>query len=231
VSDELARVERLEPVERTRLAELEAVVDAGLETFVQVGLALREIRDARLYRDTHATFGDYLDERWNMSRSRGYRLIDAAQVAELVSPMGDIPNERQARELVPLLADEAELVKSWRELKAEHGDAVTASGIRAIVQSHLAPELDFEEFLSRARTVAAHIRETLALLEARARDPAALSYVQRLVVIDLIKRNFRAANAVLCDAEDLLPMFLPEHPDVAEDVKALIAQARARLRG
>ena len=40
--------------ERSRLAELEAVVEAGLQTFVDVGLALSEIRDGRLYRKTHA---------------------------------------------------------------------------------------------------------------------------------------------------------------------------------
>lgn len=71
-------------IERARLAQLEAVVERGMQTFVDVGLALAEIRDARLYRETHTTFELYLDERWAMSRAKGYRMIDAAQVAELV---------------------------------------------------------------------------------------------------------------------------------------------------
>ena len=125
------------PAERSRLAELEAVVERGLQTFIEVGLALKEIRDSRLYRETHKTFEGYLDERWSMSRSRGYRLIDGARVAELVSPMGDISNERQARELVPLFEDEAELVDVWRELKAEHGDRVTAEKVRTAVRQRL----------------------------------------------------------------------------------------------
>jgi hypothetical protein len=92
--------------EQGRLAELEAVVERGLQTFVEVRTALMEIRNSRLYRATHPRFEDYLDERWGMSRSRGYRLMDAARVAELVSPIGDIPaNEAQARELVPLLRE------------------------------------------------------------------------------------------------------------------------------
>ena len=94
--------------ERVRLAQLEAVIERGLETFVEVGLALAEIRDGRPYRETHSTFEAYLRERWSMSRSRGYRLIDAAHVAGLVSPNVDIANEGQARELVPLLRDEGE---------------------------------------------------------------------------------------------------------------------------
>jgi len=136
VSD-LVRIEALAPAEQTRLAELEAVVERGMQTFVEVGLALTEIRDARLYRETHGTFETYLAARWGMSRANGYRMIDAAQVAELVSPMGDIQNERQARELVPLLADETAVIEVWRELKAEHGDKVTAEKVRTAVRQRL----------------------------------------------------------------------------------------------
>ena len=124
---------------RSRLAELEAVVERGLETFVEVGRALMEIRDGRLYRETHLSFEAYLDERWSMSRSRGYRLIDAARIGELVSPMGDIPaNERQARELAPLLDDERELVDVWRELRAEYpGADLTADRVKRLVRRRL----------------------------------------------------------------------------------------------
>jgi site-specific DNA-methyltransferase (adenine-specific) len=113
--------QRLQALERSRLAELEQVVERGLDTFMEVGLALREIRDGRLYRETYSTFERYLDERWGMGRAHGYRLIEGARVAELVSPMGDIPNERQARELVPLLrtAGETEFVDVVRRLEAE----------------------------------------------------------------------------------------------------------------
>jgi hypothetical protein len=127
-------------LERTRLAELEQVVDRGLQTFLEVGQALREIRDSRLYREDYSTFEAYLDERWGMSRSRGYRLIDAAAVAELVSPMGDIPNERQARELVPLLDQPDDLVAVVRELRAEYGDRITAEKTRIAVGEHLRRE-------------------------------------------------------------------------------------------
>lgn len=135
---ELARVEVLAPSEQDRLAELEDVVERGVRTFVEVGNALMEIRDARLYRETHATFDEYLDERWNMSRANGYRMIDAARVAELVSPVGDIANERQARELAPLLReDEQAAVEVYRELRAEYGDDVTATRIKRVVHNRI----------------------------------------------------------------------------------------------
>lgn len=82
--------------QQARLATLEAIVERGLDTFVQVGLALAEIRDARLYKQRYGTFEAYCRERWGFSRSRGYRLIRAAELASL-SPTGDIQNERQAR--------------------------------------------------------------------------------------------------------------------------------------
>ncbi|MFA6271403.1 MAG: MT-A70 family methyltransferase [Candidatus Paceibacterota bacterium] len=90
--------------ELTRLAECEAVIERGLKTFVDVGNALLEIRDSRLYRAEFGTFEDYCKERWGMKRAHAYRMIEAAQVVETLSPMGDIlpTSERQARPLTVL---------------------------------------------------------------------------------------------------------------------------------
>ncbi|MEJ7790786.1 MAG: DNA methyltransferase [Gaiellaceae bacterium] len=126
-------------VERTRLVELEAVVKGGLQTFYDVGHALMEIRDARLYRDSHGSFEDYCRERWSMQRAHAYRLIGSAEVMSILSPTGDTPaNERQARELAPLLRDdETAVVDVWRELKAKYGDDVTAERVKRLVAGRL----------------------------------------------------------------------------------------------
>ncbi|MGH2800507.1 MAG: DNA methyltransferase [Thermoleophilaceae bacterium] len=128
-------VRRLSHPERSRLAELESLVERGLQTFVEVGKALMEIRESRLYRETHGTFETYCRERFRLGRAQAYRLIGGASVAELVSPMGDIPNERQARELVPVLRDEGEaaVLEVYRELRQKHGDDVTAERVRRVV--------------------------------------------------------------------------------------------------
>jgi hypothetical protein len=52
---------------QSRLETLERVIESGLRTFVEVGEALMEIRDQRLYQD--ATFEDYCRERWGISQS------------------------------------------------------------------------------------------------------------------------------------------------------------------
>jgi hypothetical protein len=92
-----AQLEILAPSEVSRLAELEAVVDKGVQTFIEVGEALGEIRDKRLYRQTHVRFDDYMRERWAMSGRQGYRLIEAAGVAELVSTVGPTDETRPIR--------------------------------------------------------------------------------------------------------------------------------------
>lgn len=126
----------LEIGEVSRLADLEAVIERGVQTFVEVGQALMEVRDARLYRLSHGTFEDYCRERWGWGRSHTYRLMDGAQVAHLVSPTGDIerPNERQARELVPLMREAPEMVpEAWREANERTGGHVTAVDVREVV--------------------------------------------------------------------------------------------------
>ena len=60
----------LSATETDRLAELEDVVGRGMRTFVEVGAALCEIRDQRLYRVMHATFEGYCRERWGFTASR-----------------------------------------------------------------------------------------------------------------------------------------------------------------
>lgn len=104
------------------LRACEAQIERGRETFIRVGSALTAIRDGRLYRQTHATFEAYCAERWTLSRTQSYRLMDAAAVLGNLSPMGDkasdesavLPgNERQARPLASLPA--AEQRAAWNE--------------------------------------------------------------------------------------------------------------------
>lgn len=66
----------------TRLQELEQVIERGLETFVEVGNALREIRDAKLYKNTYSSFEEYCRVRWDMSRPTAYEYMQAAAYVE-----------------------------------------------------------------------------------------------------------------------------------------------------
>lgn len=160
--------------ESGRLADAEQAIEHALgqirQSFAVVGAQLREIRDARLYRTTHhETFELYLQKRWGFSRSRAYRLIAAAEVAQIVSPLGDT-NERQARELVPLLASEGEaaVVEVVRDLRANGNGRVTAEKLRAAVSERqeadsngkpkpTAERAEHTRAHSSARTIVRHI--------------------------------------------------------------------------
>ncbi len=122
------------------LAELERIIERGFAAFVQVGDALARIRDERLYADTHRTFETYCRERWGFVASRARQLIAAAETVTAVTVNGlTAPaNEAQARELVPLMReDERQAVEVWRELRAEHGERVTAERVREAVGERL----------------------------------------------------------------------------------------------
>jgi phage N-6-adenine-methyltransferase len=105
------------------------VIERGLATFVEVGLALLEIRDSRLYRGTYSTFAAYCRERWGFSDRRARQLVDAAEIGTTVP----IANEAQARALAPLRRDPEAMHKAWTE--AASNGVPTAAKVRAAVSS------------------------------------------------------------------------------------------------
>jgi len=90
-------VETATTVSQLTLQALEQIVERGKDTFIEVGKALAEIHERKLYKETHKTWEAYLKERWNFSRQHAHRILQAKKVAEM-SPMGDKPKtEREAR--------------------------------------------------------------------------------------------------------------------------------------
>lgn len=123
----------LQAGEAAALAEHELAVERGLSTFLDVGRALLAIRDGRLYRADHATFESYCEQRWGMSKRHANRMVQAAEVAEVVGPMGP-GSERQARELAPLLDQPEKLRETWEQVNEQTGGKPTAAAIREAVR-------------------------------------------------------------------------------------------------
>ncbi len=124
---------QLDAAERDRLAELEPVIEKGLAGFVEVGTALLEINDRRLYRETHSTFQDYVSEKWQMTARRAYQLCAAAEVVKALPENvnhGSQINERQARELAKV---EPERRVQVLEVAASKGP-VTARAIKEVAK-------------------------------------------------------------------------------------------------
>lgn len=135
-------METLTETETSKLADLEQVIERGKNTFVEVGNALSEIRDSRIYRATHATFEAYCKDRWGWSRPKAYQMIEAAAVAGNLSTMVDVPtSERQARPLAKLEPEQQPAAwEKAQEIAKEEGKPVTARHVEQAVAEIVAPE-------------------------------------------------------------------------------------------
>lgn len=122
-------------VDRARLSALETTIERGLGTFVEVGQALGEIREGRLYRESHSAFEDYCRERWGFNDRRASQLIQGAEVSTIV----EVRNEGQARELLPLKDEPEKLVEVWREVSGS--GTPTAEKVREVVKRYTAAPL------------------------------------------------------------------------------------------
>ena len=80
--------EDLTPAEIDNLDQLEAIVQPGLDAYVDVGDALAEIRDRHLYRESHPSFEAYVRDRWGIDAAHGHPLAhkgwDPWDVAEAI---------------------------------------------------------------------------------------------------------------------------------------------------
>jgi hypothetical protein len=148
---EMALIEaRQEPVkdlsvqEEKRLEQLENVVVENFKTFIQVGQALAEIRDRKLYRMKAMTFEKYCKELFDIAKSRARELINATDVVQNLRHGGgfndDHPllplNERQARPLTKLRPEQQVAVWKAAVESAPQGK-VTSSHINKVVKSYL----------------------------------------------------------------------------------------------
>ena len=145
--------------EAERLEECEATISKGLTHFVEVGKALIEVKEYRLYRATHATFAEYCRERWSMAKSQAYRVMEAAQIVGILpmkageraplegesstddlSPNGDtqesLPAPKSEGSIRPLTTLPKEEVASTYERAVEiaGGEAPTAAQTQQAVE-------------------------------------------------------------------------------------------------
>jgi len=123
-----------------RLKHLETIIAKNQYRFYEIGQALLEIRDSRLYKQALFTsFEAYARSRWDIGRSQVYRLIDAYSVINNLSPIGDrLPgNEAQIRPLVPLSPPEQRQIwKAFLDTNVE----VTARNIQHFINERKTKE-------------------------------------------------------------------------------------------
>ena len=132
---ENARLGSLDGTEQAERDRLEQVIEEGLKTFWQVGNALAEIRDQRLYRSTHSTFEDYCQDKWHFGKSNAHELIAGAKVVKNLSGIPDTPLPTSASQVRPLAKLEPEeQQQAWQEVVETAPDGkVTAAHVQQVV--------------------------------------------------------------------------------------------------
>ena len=95
--------EELTPEEESDRLNLERKVERA---FYEAGSALLQLRDRRLYRSTHNSFEEYVQDRFGMKRAHSYRLIEAALVVDNLEakclPLGYKPESPPTQSMSPI---------------------------------------------------------------------------------------------------------------------------------
>jgi hypothetical protein len=121
-----------------RLNRLEAVIETNQRSFYQLGKALKEIRDSGLYQKLcFESFEQYIKIRWDLGKSHCYRLIEASDVIDNLSPIGEsLPqNESQVRPLTKL--DAFDQRKVWQAF-IKSGVPLSAVNISKFISAYIA---------------------------------------------------------------------------------------------
>ncbi len=131
--EDILLANELTPEEEKDKLRLERQVEKG---FYISGKALAELRDRRLYRNTHSNFHSYCKERFNFGRQSANYLIAAVKVYENLTTNGCqiLPtSERQVRPITALASEEQNQVWQTAVEKAK-GRTPSSTLVKEVVE-------------------------------------------------------------------------------------------------
>jgi hypothetical protein len=119
-SDNAALLADADPL-RAHLQAQEAIIERNLQSYVEIGNALRRILDGRLYKRVGhwRTFEQYCAERWNFARQTAYDYLKGSKVAE---------NVRMSVQAEPSLSQAVEMASLDPTRQREVVEAIFAEG-------------------------------------------------------------------------------------------------------
>ena len=115
------------PLSASEIEERDELENTVQQAFFIAGQALKVLRDKKLYRETHATFEDYLGDRFGFTKRKAYYLIDAYEVVNNLKSEQFVhflpTNESQCRELTKLPVSQQ--APAWVSALKEAGEGKT----------------------------------------------------------------------------------------------------------
>jgi hypothetical protein len=209
-----------------RLCE-DAIGNLGM-AFWAAGKALELVRDLDLYQDDYPTFEAYLIDRWDMSTSQAYRLMQGWRLAEHMlqrsSPIGDKIkfNNAQVQELLPI-ADRHGDEAAWTVYEAvvEAAEAnetrVTAAVLKGAVK--ILPEDDDFDPDKAAEQIRAYLAGQTVPPKPPSPSPAELWTTESTRARSALRRIRRdTVRAAAAQNPDEAREFITELRDLADEI-------------
>lgn len=172
-------MEELKTNEEQELKKHETTIKKGLKTFVEVGQALLEIRENKLYRIEYKTFEEYCQEKWQMPSRVARRLISSKKTMDNLGPNGPKPKtESQVR---PLYGLEPEVQNAvWQETVEKHGKNITAKKVEEVANDWKEASKEIKQQKNEGVFVAATDKDILKKAK-EIKEQKAAAYKQKIV--------------------------------------------------
>lgn len=172
-------MEELKTNEKQELQKHETTIKKGLNTFVEVGQALLEIRENKLYRIEYKTFEEYCQDKWHFTRMRVSQLINASLTIKNVNPGLQMPkNEKEVRPLTPLEPEIQNAV--WQETIEKHGENITAKKVQEVANDWKEANKEIKQQKNEGVFVAANDKDILKKAK-EIKEQKAAAYKQKIV--------------------------------------------------
>ena len=206
------------------LKRIEKQIDSNIRNaWKQNGILLLKIRDENLYQAEYGTFENYLEKRWDYDRSRGYQLINAAEMSkkiELVSPeMSKIfDKESHSKALLIGLENDSDRIRVAELVseKAKDGEKITAEIVKETIKEfkasgEIAPKIDFKELeekkieqVAEAKAIKEAKKNTIEQKDEESKPDLASDEPSLMSIIDdlqAMNKELEAGNEILKKVE------------------------------
>jgi len=220
ISDTIA----LTSVEKSRLTELESIVERTLDGFLECGRALSEIRSRRLYRRDFPDFESYCKTRWGIGHSRANELIRSTQIADhllstCAGPQGDapLPPDLSPDALRPLQKLDAPLQSAvWRLASrvSEHPTHHVVSKIVRVVQAAINQDASGNGAAAKTAPPASEKKVFVLSLHRLAESRVPACVIIQGIDENKARTHLRACQGLICRLHDIVHEIRQQFPSL-----------------
>ncbi len=161
----------------SRIQLLEEKIERGLQSCIEVGLSLAEIKNNKLYNKLgYKSFDLYCQERWGLKRTHAFSQIKAAQVVQNLSEktfangeqFENLPAPQNERQVRPLIGLQPSLQRSiWQEaVKITKGKNPTGKIVKQ-VKEKIMNQSDGEDLAIKEETLSQLEIGDIAIVQAK----------------------------------------------------------------